>query len=43
MKNKKFPYEKPEMSVIKFTVEDILTASGGIWDREPAELEEIFD
>ncbi len=36
-------FETPHFEVKKFETENILTASGGIWDREPAELEEIFD
>ncbi len=36
-------FERPQFEVMEFETENILTASGGIWDREPAELEEIFD
>ena len=41
MENNKLPYEKPNIEVIQFATEDIITISGG-W-RDPAELEEIPD
>ena len=40
MKNTKFSYETPELTVIGFAAEDVITSSE---EREPAELEEIED
>lgn len=41
MKNKKFPFEKPDVEVITFSTEILTTQSGK--DREVAELEDIDD
>lgn len=42
MENKKFPYEEPEMTIMVFSSEDIITTSGGA-GQDLAELEEIPD